>query len=220
MSASATTSKAGVNRRQAAGGFTLLEMLVATAVFAVVAVMAYGGLNAVIRQTDQTRTAQERLADVRRAVILLENDVAALEARAVRDSISGQIMPALQGGTSGFFNIELTRGGWRNPADLPRSTLQRVAWTIEGDELVRLDWPSLDQAQGVTPQRVTVLDRVRALQIRYLDADHEWQEQWPSLAISDAPADAPPEERLPIAIELTLDLEDMGRIRRLLEVGS
>ena len=201
-------------------GFTLLEMLVATAVFAVVAVMAYGGLNAIIRQTDQTATAQSRLADIRRAVTLLEFDIAAVEARPIRDSVSGQVQPALQGGISGYANVEFTRGGWRNPAGLPRSTLQRVAWTVEGGELIRLYWPSLDQAQGETPQRVVVLEDVRMLQLRYLDFDNEWQEQWPSLTAGNTNSTTDPDARLPKAIEVTLDLDDQGRVRRLIEVGT
>lgn len=209
-------------------GFTLLEMLVATAVFAVVAVMAYGGLNAIIRQTDQTEMAQSRLADIRRAMTLLENDIAAVEGRSIREAVGGQYLPALQGGVGGFLNVELTRGGWRNPAGLPRSTLQRVGWNVEGDELIRLSWLTLDQAQDATPQRVVVLDQVRSLQLRYLDSDNEWQDQWPSLEpVADPGADPGAsgnvlyiEERLPIAIEITLDLEDQGRFRRLIEVGA
>ena len=198
-------------------GFTLLEMLVATAVFALLAAMAYGGLNAMIRQKEITEASQQSLADFRRAITLLERDLAQVQARPIRDAVSGQPVPALTGGVAGFWAIELTRGGWRNPAGLQRSTLQRVAWSLEGGDLVRLSWPVLDQAQDATPLRVVVLEDVEALEFRYLDANNEWQEQWPSIN-SPGGEVMEIEETLPLAIEFNLQRDSGEFVRRLLEL--
>ncbi|MDX1454029.1 MAG: type II secretion system minor pseudopilin GspJ [Gammaproteobacteria bacterium] len=200
-------------------GFTLLEMLVATAVFALLAAMAYGGLNAMIRQKEITEASQQELADFRRAITLLERDLAQVQARPIRDAVSGQPVPALTGGVAGFWAIELTRGGWRNPAGLQRSTLQRVAWSLEGGELVRLSWPVLDQAQDATPLRVVVLEDVEALDFRYLDAGNEWQEQWPSIN-SPSGNVLEIEETLPLAIEFRLQRDNGEFVRRLLELSQ
>lgn len=199
-------------------GFTLLEMLVAVAIFAIVAALAYGGLAAIMQQYEVTNAAQGRLQDIRRAVILLERDLFQIENRPVREAFQGDMLPALRGGVDELLPLEFTRGGWRNPVGLPRASLQRVAWQLDGDTLYRLHWIMLDQAQDSEPQRLEVLDNIVEFSVRFLDAAGQWHEQWPSLdtLISADDTSAPPP--LPVAVEFTLELEDAGRIRRLVEL--
>lgn len=203
-------------------GFTLLEMLVAVAIFAVVAALSYGGLIAVMRQYDATREAQSRLQEIRRAVTVLERDLFQIRDRGVREAFQGDLLPALRGGVNDALPIEFTRGGWRNPANMPRSTLQRVAWVLEDDTLYRLHWIVLDQAQDSEPARLDVLEGVSQFTLRFLDAEGSWHAQWPpvetALPVSgDVRAGQVP---LPAAVEFVLELEDAGRIRRLVELPA
>src|SRR5690606_21267815 len=144
--ATPTRDRAGVSLKMRARGFTLLEMLVAVAIFAVVAALSYGGLIAIMQQYETTRDVQSRLQDIRRAVTLLERDLFQVRDRGIREAFQGDLLPPLRGGVSDAFQVEFTRGGWRNPAALPRATLQRVAWRIEDDTLYRLHWVVLDQS--------------------------------------------------------------------------
>lgn len=204
-----------------ARGFTLLEMLVAVAIFAVVATLAFGGWISVMRQYEDTHEAQARLQDIRRAVTLLERDLFQIEARPVREAFQGDLLPVLRGGVDQMLPVELTRGGWRNPAGVPRANVQRVAWQREDDTLYRLHWLVLDQAQDSEPVRLEVLDGVEEFALRFLDADGNWHEQWPSLdsgAPPPGPIEGPPDLPLPVAVEFVLELEDAGRIRRLVEL--
>lgn len=199
-------------------GFTLIELLVASAIFAVVATLAYGGLIAVIQQYDGTRTAQQRLQEIRRAVTLLERDLFQVADRPVREAYQGDTQPALRGGTNEMLPIEFTRSGWRNPANLPRATLQRVAWQRDGDTLYRLHWQMLDPAQDGEPVRLEVLDQVERFMVRFLDETGQWHEQWPPIDIQMATGEQLAGAPLPVAIEFVIEIEDAGRIRRLVEM--
>lgn len=209
-----------MNRSFKQRGFTLLEMLVAIAIFAVVAALAYGGLSAITRQKEITNAAQQRLTEVRRAVMLMERDIFQIQPRPVREAYQGDVQPAVRGGVSGFLPLEFTRGGWRNPAALPRSTLQRVAWRIEDGKLQRLSWTALDQAQDSQPQVLDVLDDARELSVRFLDWNRDWQEQWPPLESGTEEAPVDPNRLLPAAIEVTITLSNDNRIRRVVEVAG
>jgi general secretion pathway protein J len=111
---------------------------------------------------------------------------------------------------------ELTRGGWSNLAGQQRSTLQRVAYALVGDVLKRSYTTALDTVQGATPVVQDVLSGVKTIQFRYFDANQTWQNQWPPLSAQ------PPDSTWlrPVAVEVTIEFKDWGRIRRLIEVAG
>lgn len=191
-------------------GFTLLELLVAVAVFAVLAAISYGGLDAVLDTSERTRAKAERLKDLQLTVAWMGRDIGQYIDRTSRDEY-GDTRPAFEiaGPEGGIFS--LTRGGWRNPAEQLRSSLQRVSYGLQDDRLERVSWHQVDRAPGAVAQRGELLDRVQALEVRVLDNAGDWHEAWPPL--SGAGLDA-----IPVAIEITLDLEDMGTITRLFDL--
>lgn len=186
----------------AARGFTLLELLVALAVFAVVAVMAYGGLQGMLDAREHTRQTALRLGALQFAVSLLADDLRQAVPRGVRDAY-GDPLPALAGERDG---IELTRAGHANPVEARRASIQRVRWGVESGALVRWSWPVLDRTPGSVPAGRRLLEEVRGLELEYR-VDETWQRQWPP----DGTA-APP---LPRAVRVTLELADWGTVQRL-----
>lgn len=192
-------------------GFTLLELIVVLAIFAVLSVMAYGGLSSVLTARAQVAQALERTSALQKAYLRLRNDFQQLRARPIRDDY-GAAQPALVVQHDG--TVEFTRSGWRNPLSLPRSALERVAYRVEDGRLLRRSWRVLDRAQNQEPVETVVLDRVEEAAWRFLDGNREWQATWPeaaSLLNPNAAAPPPP----PQAVELTLQLEDLGEVRYL-----
>jgi type II secretory pathway component PulJ len=112
--------------------------------------------------------------------------------------------------------VELTRGGWSNTAGQQRSTLQRVSYALVNKVLKRSYTTALDTVQGVTPVVQDLFTGVNTIQFRYLDANQAWQSQWPPAAMVQ------PESlwSRPVAVEITIEFKDWGRVRRLIEVAG
>lgn len=192
-----------------ARGFTLLELLLALSIFAIVAALAYGGLNTTLRAKEQTDRSAERLGAVQKGLLMLERDLAqTVFFRGIRDAL-GDRQPAFFGTGEG---MEFTRAGWNNPTGQPRSTLLRVSYAVADGALVRLSWGMLDRVQGGEPYRAELIEDVGTLKLRYMTSEHQWSDVWPPAnAQAAAPGAAMP---LPLAVELTLTLKDWGELRR------
>lgn len=198
--------KAGQPQR----GFTLLELLIALGIFGIMSVMAYGGLAAVIDTREQVSQAMDRLAQMQRAVHRIQSDVESAQQRPIRDEF-GDLRPALLWDSSEFA-LELTRGGWRNPLKLPRSSLERVAYFLNEDRLVRRSWRVLDRPQDPIYIDTVLLEQVEELTVRFLQEKDDWQTEWPPANVI---TENPP---LPKAIELNIKTKDWQTIRLLLRV--
>ena len=196
-----------------ANGFTLLELLIASIIFAIMAIMAYGGLNNVLDNSKASQQALKRLQQIQRSVAVLNRDISQIIERDIRDEY-GNAQSYLSAGNNIDNLIEFTRGGRVNPANLLRSSLLRVAYRFEDEQLIRLQWPQLDRAQGIEPKQTHLIDNIEKVTLRFLDGNNEWQEQWPPLNAVANNNQAPVSNK-PAAIEIVLQLKDWGDIRRL-----
>ncbi len=191
-------------------GFTLLELLVAVAIFAVLAAMAYGGLGSALTTREQTEEKADQLKALQTALTVLQRDLTQVVDRRARDEL-GDTQPALAAGpgTQSAALLALTRGGWPNPAAQTRSHLQRIQYRLEDERLIRVSWSRLDRAPGDPGVESTLLEGVDTFELRLLDSEREWGENWPPLQLGDAASS------LPIAVEVTLELNEWGEFRRL-----
>ena len=203
-----TASAAGyVSRR----GFTLIELLVALAIFGVLALLAYGGLGSMLNTRALTDVKADALRDLQLAYRSVSRDIENWVPREIRDEF-GQTRPSLSAGEQLGVALELTRGGWRNPAEQARSTLQRVAYGVRDKQLLRSTWLSLDRSSDATPREVPLLDDVTELRLRFLDINNVWQDSWPpqgQALVASGNVAVPP----PRAIEMLLITERWGELR-------
>jgi general secretion pathway protein J len=216
MSHRVPARQSGVFRRAVrCGGFTLLELLVALFVSAVMFAIGYGAITQALMNRDRVRTQQQRLNELQRAVRVLTQDFAQVAPRPVRDALGTGDEAALRADPRIATLLSLTRSGLGNFAGAQRPTLQRVDYAFENGVLLRLTWPVLDRTQGTTPVRRELLRDLRSVKLRYMDASRQWLEQWPA----DIAASAPARLRMrPVAVEITLDTLDFGVVTRLVEV--
>ena len=201
--------------RQRARAFTLIEVLVALAIFGMLAAIAYGTLGQTLSNAEVLTERMQRLQSLQRTMRYLSEDFMQLAPRPVRDDLGDNFGPALHTDVESDFAVELTHGGWSNPASLPRGTLQRVAYRLEEDELVRYYWTVLDRTLSNEPAGRALLDEVDSIVFRFMQENGEWTEQWPP---ENRPGLMGLRQR-PRAVEIILTLADTTEIRRLLEIA-
>ena len=213
--------------RHVSAGFTLVEVLVAMAITALISVVAYGALSSALSGAESVRSAMVRSQDINQTLALLSRDIRQVVNRSVVDEFD-QRAPALSGGALSRYPLTLTRAGWHNSTGAPRSALQRVSWWIEGDVLWRAHFPVLDRTSGTEAIETAMLGDVERFEVRFLPTindvksdrddvidDRNWRDNW-ILDVSQPGLELP----TPAAIEIVLELARAGKIRRLYVLPS
>jgi general secretion pathway protein J len=194
---------------RAIAGFTLLELVVAMALFAVVSLMTYSSLRAMLDSRQQVEQQTTRLAAVQLTMARLGRDLGQAVDRSIRDEF-GNRQPAFIFHSFMGNGLEFTTSGRRNAGDQRvGSGLQRVAYRLDGGSLLRSSWPGLDRDFAAKPFSQPLLDRVAGFEVRFLGDNGSWHDQWPPIDVTDS-------DLLPQAVEVWLELEDWGRMRRLI----
>lgn len=212
-------------------GLTLLEMLIAMAITALVAAMAYGFLSSARVAKESIDEALVTVNDLETVFQLLATDLHHVVDRQLPAAAAGlgsvDPAPAFMGGEVsrgaanvllGDYIIRFVRDGWANPLQQQRSDLQRVGYRWIDGQLWRDYWPERNQPLDAAPAGTRLLiEDLEELRIRFLPAnadqlrDSAWLEYWPPEG-SDQGAGA---SSLPLAVELTLTLEDVGDVQRI-----
>ena len=190
-------------------GFTLLELLVAVAVFVVLAALSYGTLISMLSTQKETEAASERLIALQKTILFVERDLFQITARTIREDQA--VREELIGSEFGKYRLEFTRTGHPNPVELPRGYQQRVAYGLSEDEehrLYRYVWPTLDRTLTTEPRRILLLENVESLSFRFYDNQRQVHNNWPVAAGQSV--------GLPYAVEIVLHFKDAGQLRRLL----
>ncbi|WP_189574701.1 type II secretion system minor pseudopilin GspJ [Marinobacter zhanjiangensis] len=194
-------------------GFTLMEVLIAVSITAVIGLGVWQVMSGVIMSRDRVDEVAEEFEGLQKAFLLLERDLRQVLNRPVRN-IYGDYEPALTS-QGEEFELMVTHQGWRNPLGKQRSELQRSAWEYTGDELRRRYWAMLDQPQEEDSRDQLLLSDVTAFDIRFLDEDRTWQDSWPPPNQSIPSGPGAPVIPLPMAVEVSLDHVRFGEVSRL-----
>ena len=168
-------------------GFTLLELVIAMAIFALLGLASWSLFDGVVR-VQQGATAHER--EFRR----LQRAVAVIE----RDLVHVTELPVVLAQSS----LQLQRSHWRNPLDQPRSERQTLTYRLDNGTLWRESQGEGEQLM----QRQKLLDDVRDLSWRLFDRGSGWHTDWPT----------GPDAKAPIAVELQVSVGRFETIRRVL----
>jgi general secretion pathway protein J len=191
-------------------GFTLIEVMVAMAIFAVLSLMAYGGLDAVIKNKTRTDIQLKRLHQLQMTMLNFHRDFEQLASRDGHDEFGSTLLKLTN--QNNDLLVDFTRSGWRNPAKLQRSSLQRVAYKLDENSLYRLSWPYVDRAQDDRVVETLLIDNIEDVTFRFLNDNNEWKNDWPDANAIQGNINQPK------AIEIKLLMNDWGEIVRLFKV--
>jgi general secretion pathway protein J len=186
-------------------GFTLLEVLVAIAIFAILSAAGYQTLQGVVKSNEISVEHSLRLRQLQRTMLFMERDFGQMAGRLVRANgdVGTSLMQAgdyLLGSESG--GITFVRSGWRNPQALfKRSGLQYVGYLQQGDKLIKRYFVHPDSVSGAEPKEMVLLDGVESLAFRFF-YEGKWLTSWTAA------------EQLPQGVEVILTLSDYGEVRR------
>jgi general secretion pathway protein J len=206
--------------RYSVSGFTLLEVLIAIVITALIGLGSWQLLNSAIRTNDITQRALSELAQVQKTMHFISKDFEQIVPRSIRDEY-GDYQAAITT-ESDFYAVEFTRVGWRNPLQDKRSAVQRVAYEFNDGDVLRHYWDVLDRAQDSEPKTILLLDRVENFELAYLNESDAWVDSWPQ----DSQSGEEPEDRmsefatLPKAIRVRLSHPKFGSIERLFDTVS
>jgi general secretion pathway protein J len=192
-------------------GFTLVELLVALAIFAILSGFAYRSLTAMLEARERLRDDARKWRDVAVFVSRLERDLGSILPRIARGSSGAMLSPvssSLATPSEGE-GLAITRSG--SPLQQgPLAAPQRVAYRLREGRVERLSWAALDAAPREEPVAVPILASARALDFRFLDPKSgEWRLAW-----------APPGsvQPVPAAVEMTVELASGEKIVRLVDL--
>ncbi len=194
-------------------GFTLIEMLLAISIFALLGIAGTNILSSTVTSNDVSLAHGEKMAQLQRAILTIERDLAQLAERKVRVEGEAQGNNLLSHGElildSDSEVLAFRRLGWVNPMNiLPRSEVQSVAYRVFDGNLERMHYDFPDPMKGEEPKIRTLLSDVEHIHFEFFNAQKKsWQDKWEQSA-------------LPTGIKIQITSKAFGEITRIFSIAS
>lgn len=178
-------------------GFTLVELLVAIAIFAVLSALGWKVFDYIIQTKDRNAVHEQRLSQLQDTYQQILRDT--VQAVPLTANINGDIQPALVL-QNGRFNFSKT--GVTDPLEEGISPDERVEYQYRADEqkLYRLKYRNLNQTGRDQPESSVLLSDVEQFQIVVLNPNE--MTQWPDSSFDLNQVEQ--KQRLPKGIKINL----------------
>ncbi|MGF1911675.1 type II secretion system minor pseudopilin GspJ [Vibrio kasasachensis] len=209
MFPSRPTRQASLNKRL---GFTLIEVLIAMAIFAFMAVGAQQVLSQIYRSNDISQQRSERLKTLQRALVFMDNDFRQMALRQMRTNGEEPSKKLIEWKEylldSDVKGVMFARSGWHNPVQqFPRGEVTKVGYRVKDSQLQRVWWYYVDTPVGQQGSVMPLIDQVEAFEMRFFDGK-QWRESWDKTMA------------LPKAVQVSLTFSDYGEIERIYLTGG
>ncbi len=194
-------------------GFTLIEMLIAIAIFAFVAAISYSTLNNTLINREGFELNNERFEELGLAIQIIDKDFKQVINAPIPNPFGSSLtIPALSAGGDTDTLIEFSRAGWPNPLSQTRGEIQRVAYRIEDNTLIREYWSVLNRDSSAKAREIKLLSNIDEVKFLFLDDKGSTSNTWPQ--------DSTASTDLPSGIEIELKTQRWGDIRRVYVVAQ
>jgi len=193
-------------------GFTLVEVLLAVSLIAMMATVVFGSLYVTMSAIEAARAKSTDEQIVRRTLSLMIDELAVSESRAtgpwmgINDQRDGQPADSV---------AFLTMGQFRGADSAKDTELVRIVYTREGDRLLRFSRRNLYSLTDESIEKIELATKVKGFNVRYYDGKSQlWLDEWDSRGKPGAPK--------AILIELTLlqGKEEPVTVRQWVSVGA
>ena len=189
-------------------GFTLIEILVALFVFTIIALLMANALRYIINLQAGVVNASQKLRTLQIGFLRIERDLSQAVNRATL-GLDNKLQASFSGEKQ---QLTFVQDGYLNHnAVANTSSMQRITYRVEDQQLWRCVWPRLDAIAKDQCSSQLLLPWVNNLEMRYLDKSKHWQPNWPSKSAAEA---------LPLAVKIVLDIQGWGKIERIFLVAE
>ncbi|KTD59201.1 GspJ family T2SS minor pseudopilin variant LspJ [Legionella shakespearei] len=189
-------------------GFTLIEILIALTVFAILATITSSSLYYAFNTRTRVNAQAEQLNTLQLAVSIIQQDISQTVDRAVRGN-EMRLFPVFVGQSQ---YLEFTRDGSINPQSLEkRSTLKRIALVCEEGKLLHRTWNSLDPANRNIYSDKELIGNLTECHFNFLNQNLEVLNEWREQAVTQNQRKEP----FPKAIQINITLNDWGKMNML-----
>lgn len=161
-------------------GMTLIEIIVALSVFSILSVMTFSGLNTVFNTQRLLNDKKQYISGLQYAFKFMQQDFSQVLPKTIRGQHgSYQSMFSSDGNRT----LNFTYSGGRNPANLKKSKLLRVAYEFDGQKLIRHYWPQLDGFDEKQSNKFLLANEIGSIEWQFLKHNNEWSNQWPPINV-------------------------------------
>ena len=193
------------------GGFTLIEILLAVSLVAMMATLVFGSLYVTLSAIDSARAKSADEQIVRSTLRLMTDELSVSESRPTGPwmGINGQY-----DGRPADSVAFLTMGQFRGAESAKDTELVRIVYTREGDRLLRFVRRNLYGLTDESVEQVELATKVKGFNVRYYDGKSKlWLDEWTGRGTESPKA---------ILLELTLLQEkaELQTVRQWVSVGA
>jgi general secretion pathway protein J len=184
-------------------GFTLIEILIALSILALIALLGYRATSSLAQSEARLAEESARWRTLDAMFARLEADMRAAVPRPARSGNSTE--PAWVGDTDagGNATIRFSRAGGE-PGNEPGIAGQRIGYRLVNGAIEVAYWSHFDQPGDAAPTVFALAGGIASFGVTYLDSQGAWRDRWPSLG----------EPALPRALRVVLTQDDGTSVER------
>lgn len=187
-------------------GYTLIEVLASLAIFVIVVAIISFTFIQILKNVDIVKRKEERISDIQAMLTVLQFDFSQVIAKTI-------IQKSNKEPKGSFYTqnnlLHFCKSGNINPNyEFKRSSLEEVEYAVEKGQLIK----SFKNDQDNRYKKQILLDNVQNIQWVFYDTNLGQYTNWP-----------PTQDwayTTPIAIKLTLKLNDFGTIEKTIDMAN